>query len=170
MNNTENSQNPPAMQARTCAMCDTMISGGNKSGFCKRHIFKGLAADPAFNEKRRAAIKATFAVDPVKNERRRETMRRNGMLPQARAARSRAAKQIGLSAIGTRARREKPGTYTDAAKRCSATRLAWCPPELRELYRHLIRSKRYHAEEARALVLETHERDMAIFRRRMLAL
>ena len=60
-----------------------------------------------------------------------------------------------------------PESYAKAGRTLSAKCLAWCPPELRDEYRRLTASKKIPAKQARAMILEQHEKAMAEFRRKL---
>lgn len=67
---------------------------------------------------------------------------------------------------GTEARRD-PEVCKRANRRQSATRLAWCPPHLRDEYRRLTRQQRMKADEARAIVLKQAQIEDQRFRDRL---
>ena len=148
-----------------CKACGIKLGRGNKTGYCKRHVSAAIAC-PENSAKIRAGLKRYFAV-PENRERARETVRRNCMTEHARQRRSDTAKAIGLYRIGM------PHALTAEAiahrgRKISDQRMAWCPRELRDEYRHLVRSKRLPAAEARVIILAQHEQDMAKFRRDVL--
>src|SRR5690606_3617104 len=97
--------------------------------------------------------------DPEAKERARETARANLFSDKARRARSEAAKRIRLWEIGAKAA-STPEARKKAGKSLTARRLAWCPPELRDDYLHLVRRCHYRKEEARRIILEQHEKNM----------
>jgi len=68
-----------------------------------------------------------------------------------------------ISALGNAAK--TPEIYARAGKRLSETRLAWCPPHLRDDYIMLTQQKRYLAAEARQMIEDQHELAMARWRR-----
>ncbi|MGX7895493.1 hypothetical protein [Tsuneonella sp. HG222] len=141
--------------------CETTLGRGNASGYCKRHYAKHcMTAEHAANI--RAGQKRRM-MDPEQRERLREQARAIGKLPQAvKARRERAIRdriwEKGLAAVTPEGRKL-------AGARSRATKLAWCPPELRDDYMYLIRTKRIKAAEARTMILERHEAEMARWRR-----
>jgi hypothetical protein len=56
-----------------------------------------------------------------------------------------------------------------AGRSITAHRLGWCPPELRDDYYNLVRRKHFSADEARALIEQQHETEMARWRRKFRA-
>lgn len=138
----------PAPGTRNCRVCSANLDRTNRSGYCKNHWRSRL-----------------IAADPLEKERARAAANRNFQTPKAAAARREAAVRsqawkAGLAAV-------TPEHRKLAGARSRATKLAWCPPELRDTYVFLIRRRRFKAAEAREIVLRQHETDMARFRRRI---
>ena len=59
-----------------------------------------------------------------------------------------------------------PEVRARAAQSCRERALGWCPPAYRADYRRLVRSKRYLAHEARALIEQAIEHDRTVAARR----
>lgn len=110
------------------------------------------------------AQKRKFMRDPAARLAAQEQARRLFNLPQSKAARQRSARERQIWKIA--AKGITPESRKIAGERSRATRLAWCPPELRDEYVRLIRSCRMNAAEARGIILRQHEADMARFRHR----
>lgn len=148
----------------TCKTCGGRLGRGNKTGHCKAHINQAMAS-PERSAKISAGLKRHFVI-PENKERARETCRANCMTEYARQRRQETAKAIGLHLIGSAA--ITPEALLRRGAKQSATKLAWCPRELRAEYTHLIRSKKFSAAEAREMILAQHEQDMERFRRELL--
>lgn len=131
---------------KACRKCGKALKRRNKTGFCKAHWQR-----------------AVFIADPSQKERMRAIAERNLRTPKATEARRRAAQASGawrkaLAAVTPEDRRI-------AGARSRATKLAWCPPELRDDYVFLVKRRGWKAAEAREIILRQHETDMARFRR-----
>jgi len=97
----------------------------------------------------------------------REVARRNSKLPQAVEARRRHCQESRLWEIGHAHIKARPEIRKRAGRRQSATKMAWCPHDMREDYRTLVYVKKVSAAEARAMILEEHERRMDAFTARL---
>lgn len=128
---------------------------------CRRCSAIRMSADPAIREKQRAKL-AEFHADPATKamlaERVNASMRKSLATPEGREKR----RQHGLrqyrehlSQPDVVARNTAPETRARAGAKASAKWLAWCPADRRAEYRNLIRSKRYSAAEARAVIEAT---------------
>lgn len=150
---------------RECTTCGKQISKQSRTGMCQPCSTRALNASPAFQERRLAGIRRKVETDPEHVARLRERIVAAGKLPQAVEAR-RAA--MGQRRIWEHARGGPPAGSPSRIRggiRQSETKLAWCPRELRDAYRDLVKRKRIPAVEARRLILEQHDRNMANFRR-----
>lgn len=147
----------------TCGDCDTVLSAGNKSGYCRRHVSQHFGPDHA--KRISEGLKRKLRSDPQAMEIARRNARKAGKLPQAVAARKRMAKVINLSQIGRNAMTEE--SRRKAGRSIARKRLPWCPPEYIDEYRRLRRSCKLSVDEAKAAVLEQHERDLERLRQRM---
>lgn len=125
---------------------------------CRRCSIMRVQADPALEEKRRAAIAALFQ-DPDYVDAHRARLRKSMEAAQADPALVERRREHGrrqyrehLSRPEVRAKAHCPDARKRAARKTSETRLAWCPPERRDEYRHLITSKLIPAAEARRII------------------
>lgn len=153
------------MIERTCSTCAKQISAQSKTGMCQPCSTRALNADPSFQERRLAGIRRKIKTDPAHVARLRERIIAAGKLPQAVEARRNSMK---MCRVWERARGGPPAGSPErirAGQRQSETKMAWCPRELRDDYRRLVHSKKIPAAQARGLILEQHERNMAKFRR-----
>lgn len=159
---------------KLCIRCLTAPLGRrNKSGYCvscwPKVGWNLMRADPTFEAKRVKGINDKIARDPEYRERLKKRMAIATALPQATEARRRSAIEQRIWEIGSKyVPAGSPGRIKAGAK-MSETRLSWCPRELRDEYRRLIRSSRIPAVEAKEMILAQHERDMAKFRARLIA-
>lgn len=152
-----------------CKRCPAPITRQSKTGYCRRCVNAVLSADPEFQAKRLAGIRRGLALNPERKEAYRARMIEIGKLPQAVEARQRAAREINLSSIGRAALVGNTEARVRGGKRRTATLLSWCPAELRDEYKRLVYSCKLPAAEARAMVLEQHERDMGRFVAKLVA-
>jgi hypothetical protein len=151
---------------KNCASCGLTLSRGNRSGYCKRHVSAAKAQDPAWREAQKAGAKRALQVNPERLAALRERVRAMNVTPEKRARTADHARKIGLHAIGQRTA-NSPESIAKRAASSVSTKLAWCPPRLREQYRHLLYVKRIPAAEARAMILAQQDADIAAMRRRL---
>ncbi len=156
--------------SRHCSDCSSPISRFSK-GRCNPCALAFRNADPAFQAKRIAAIRKAYREPELRKaaakriyayhqEARRDPEKRERLDKNVWIARER------LSDPEVIARME--GRRAAAGAKRSATVLAWCPPELRDRYFYLVRTKRMKAADARAVILESmspFERQMDAIRR-----
>ena len=150
----------------TCKVCSGRIGPRNQSGYCVK-CFNRHGMPEGHAARVSAGMKRLFARDPVYLDEVRQRARSliaNGI---GREARREAAIRINL--WGLARGNQTPESRAKAGRSISATRLAWCPAELRGEYKRLVRSKKIPAAEARVLILEQHEKDMVEFRRKIAA-
>lgn len=147
-----------------CATCGGPIWMGNKTGYCRKHVGAALSASPEHAAKISAGLRRKMALDPVYREECRERARKNCASPKLREAAAKAARTSGAWRKALEA--ATPESYALGAKRSADTKLAWCPPELRDFYNDL-KAKGIRAPEAKRLTLEQHEAEMARFRRKL---
>lgn len=140
-----------ASQPDTCRNCRGRIARGNRSGYCRGctgvAMKRALEADPI---RKAALVKRLVAIAraPGRREQKRARWLAGRFWERGQAAQP----------AGSDARRRM-------AKSLSDTRLAWCPPHLRDKYRQLTKSKRLRAADARRMILEEHEAEMRRWRR-----
>lgn len=126
-----------------------------------------MRADPAFEAKRIAGINSKIARDPAYKEQMRERMRKAASLPHATEIRRQKAIELRFWEKGWEAAPKGSEARIRGGKRLSDTRLAWCPRELRDQYKKLVRSNKIPAAEARVMILDLHEREMERFRQKL---
>ena len=146
-----------------CAECDAPLCRENRSGLCRaccaRH--NGHAS----RHKMAATMRRKIAADPAYKQRIRDQLANYSRTAEARdAARQRLLDrpifllgQAGAGGPGAPARIKAGQSHTNR-------RLAWCPPEYRDLYRTLL-SKSLGAEKAQQMTLAQHRADMKKFRK-----
>ncbi len=148
---------------KTCLDCAKPVANRNKSGRCKSCCPRHMNADPTFHAKRVAAVRASPKLVPGSPARKlaaqkgtvtrmanpayvawlrefvRTTVSRASLTPEAQAKRDRKA----------------------AGRKLSETLLGWCPPEYREAYTLLVRSKGLKRAEAKPMILAQVAADKA---------
>lgn len=149
-----------------CQTCGKALSRQNRSGYCKHHVSAAKAQDPAWREAQRAGAKRALQANPERMDALKARMRASNTTPEKRAWAAERARQMGLAEIG-RAVAQTPEAQAKRSASCTATKLAWCPPHLRESYRHLIYSKKIPAAEAREIILAQEQAEIAAMRRRL---
>ena len=144
-----------------CTECGKEINYRAKSGLCIKHFTAKINADPEVRELQRAGNVAYCKENP-------DAVRRRGR-KIALAVRSNPERIAHLRI----AMREKvqPQTCTPEAvarrdhaargRAISAAKLAWCPPEHRAEYRHLVRYKALPGAVAKAIILDQIKADRA---------
>lgn len=144
-----------------CKTCGKTLWKGNASGYCRKHI------SPERRAKMVAGINRKIQEDPIYLEKLKAQARKNAAMPghiekMAEAGKRAETWRIALAAT-------TPESYKRAGRSLSERLMAWCPRELRDQYRHLNQSKKIKAAEARQMILDQHEKDMAEFRRKLSA-
>lgn len=145
---------------RKCLHCSGQIIKENKTGVCRACFPKhGIARlqemDPDYKAKHSAKIRRHYQIHPERRAEIAKSVSRYANRPEVRKARSERAKAIGLQAMGNAAQPAGSEPRRRAGINCSNTKLAWCPHDLRDEYRHLLRNKGFSAEEAREVILAT---------------
>lgn len=156
---------PSCAVSRACGLCAAALDWRNTSGYCRGCFFIARWQDPAFRAAHSEGLRRKYQADPVFAEQARARARAASQSPAREAAlarlHAREGWRAGLAAMRT------PEARAKAGKAISRARMAWCPPHLIDLYRHLIRTKRLRADEARAVVLAQDAAEVAAVRRRM---
>lgn len=151
-----------------CRDCGKALEKRNTSGFCRVHSAAHKMGDPRQRAKMARSRRMMFLADPEKREAAAERMRQVRELPQSRARRGENLRGGELARLSNALRPAGTKSRIIAGHRVSATKLAWCPPHLRPLYRELTQEKRLKAAEARALIEEQEAAEMVRFRRQHL--
>lgn len=154
---------PAPAKFGVCRTCQKPLSRQNTTGYCRGHVSAFNLSKPEVRERQRAGIKHKHATDPAFLNDLRRRARALGEDPDINARRTQHFKDARYWEKGVIAS-SKPEVRARAAKRASATRLAWCPPEYRDEYKRLIRTKRIPAVEARKIILSTIEADARRYR------
>lgn len=149
---------------KTCMDCPSALGDKNKSGLCRPCALKRNMANPEFNEKRLAAIRARYKDPAARHKAATEINERHMRARQDPEKAERLRKGIKAA----RARLNEPevraaylASRAEAGRKHSETRMAWCPPEYRETYFHLTMSKRVRAPEARQMIKDMIAADRA---------
>jgi hypothetical protein len=149
-----------------CQTCGKPLGRNNRTGYCKHHVSAAKAQDPAWREAQRTGSKRALQANPERMEALKARLRARNTSSEHRAWAADRARQMGLAEIG-RATAHTPEAVAKRSASCTATKLAWCPPHLREDYRRLIRTKHIRAAEAREIILAQEAAEVASLRRRM---
>ena len=141
-----------------CSDCGTGITSQSKTGLCIPCGNRKRWADPEFRAKRAAGIKKKFA-DPLYMAKVRANSRQIGLkyakdeeLQERRRAYGRYAYATFLSKPEVR-EKNRQAVRERSAKTQRAKRMAWCPEKYWDDYRHLRKSKKLTAAEARQVIL-----------------
>lgn len=148
-----------ATQPQTCRECSAPLCRGNRSGYCRAHV----TGSPEVRRKLADSMRRGIQADPQRREGLRRAGRASANGPGERERRSRAARERNLNAIGCAA--ITPEVRRKAAASISSTRMAWCPPHLRDEHRHLVKSKGFKSAEARKIIEAQNEAEMRRWRR-----
>lgn len=154
---------PKPYTPRFCA-CGTQVARRNTSGRCKSCTLVWLNTDPEAKAKRVQGLHRMMALRPEWADKIRALGRAPKSAEHREAAR-RSAKERRLWEYGLPAS-QTPEANAKRGRGITERMLGWCPPELRDDYRKLVRNYGYKAAEARELILERHEAEMARFRRK----
>jgi hypothetical protein len=152
-------------EEKRCTVCDAPISHGNTSGYCRKHAVHAAMRDPAYREKQRAGIRRKLDGDPTylaDVRRRAANLARD---PDIIVRRTRYFRENEVWRIGQAAQPAGSEARRKAARSLRATRLAWCPEDLRQDYVDLIKLKGFKAAEARRMIEDQHEVAMQRWRR-----
>jgi hypothetical protein len=140
-----------------------MKPNGRRAGTrCKRCVARALAQDPAVRAKAGATIREVFTEDRLRKRGEAVSRQRRARIatdPAFAAKVREAGRQLGLAKLG--ASRHGPGSPVRmrAGEGVSNRRLAWCPPEYRDIYRFLLKEKHVPAAEARRMVEDQMRHD-----------
>ena len=151
--------------AMTCLDCSAALGPKNKTGLCRR------CGTIRFNKREGAGaqISATltrkYRTDPVYRERNAAHLRAIVQRPEVKAAKSAAMKAGRIWEMSRPFMEAGSLARQRAGRAIRENLLGWCPFELRGEYRSLIKSKKIPAAEARRIILEQHETELARFRR-----
>jgi hypothetical protein len=152
-------------KTKRCLDCDTLISDMSKGRCrtCANIYFNRL---PETIEKRKLGWKKRLA-DPEKYEQLCRVAKRNSQKamadPEKRAAASERARHIYALYLNTpEARAKVAASRSRAGDKIREMRLAWCPPEYRELHRENVYSHRMLASQSREMIEKLVANDRAM--------
>lgn len=154
----------------TCADCGVarFSRKPKRSPYCRACVGRHNGQSPARRAKASASMKAHLSDPHVRAThiaRATDGLRRRiATDPDFAAQRREMGRRTGLMKLGTAATPAGSPARVAAGKAVSATKLAWCPPEYRDEYKYLIRTKRIPAVEARQIILSTVKADAARYR------
>ncbi len=152
-----NKHKPKAKDA-SCSGCGCAITA-NQSGMCRQCNFTKMSADPEVRRRRAQNTKNTIRRDPSKLEKAR------ARLAKARTLR-RAVDPDRMREIGAKGNASRTAEHRKASQvKRLATVLSWCPPHLRDDYLLFTVRHRFKAAEARKMIEDQHEMEMARWRR-----
>lgn len=152
---------------RVCADCGKQISKSSKSGLCHPCWQYKSNRDPERIAKRGAAIRAKHQIDPTIRLRIAAGIKAFIANSPEEQERRRTAPHLKDMHIKGVAAARNPEVLAKRARTISEQRMAWCPPELRDEYRYLVRIKGLRHPQAREIILAQHEKNMAEFRRKL---
>jgi hypothetical protein len=147
-----------------CKECGGALGPRNKSGYCRKHAFLAARQNPQFAERQLAGIRRKIAHDPEYKDKLRSRARALSADPEIAHRRSRAFVENRTWELGNLASRS-PEVRAKARRSVIETRVGWCPPHLRADYRSLVYTHHFRAAEARKMIEEQNELEMARWRR-----
>lgn len=153
------------MKPRThaCADCPEIITA--KSTRCRGCATRRVNASPEVAAARAAGIRAKFT-DPAHLAKMQRVAKRNGETARAdpafRARLVEHGKRQRAGSLGTpQARAAYLASRPASGRKRTETVLGWCPPEYRDEYRRLNRSKYIPAAQAKQMILDMIEAERA---------
>lgn len=144
------------MTQRTCSDCPAPISRHAK-GRCRSCAAVYVNSDPEIQRRRREGMAAKFA-DPQFRAEQAARLRANASTPRAIELRRERGKEQARDVLfrpDVRARTMRPEARAQAGRSVQERALGWCPPERRDEYRTMVRSRQATAAEARRMIEET---------------
>jgi hypothetical protein len=148
-----------------CRDCGKGLGRRNRSGFCRACCGRNSSKSPEWRERQRAGVIRSLMANPERKEELVARARRLSADPEMCRRRMEAAHRTRPWEKAAKASQD-PEVRARAGRSISATRLAWCPPHLRDHYRYLLYSQHIKAAEARQMIEEMHEAEMVRFRRK----
>lgn len=140
---------------RHCERCEKPIHIRTRGELC----YRCLQADPEFQARRLAGVRKTFE-NPEHRAKMARVVARNHAKARLRpefaewlSAHGKHLAQI-LQSPEIKAKMNTPEFREKLGRAVSEARVGWCPPEFRDEYRSLIRSKRMASSKARAIIEE----------------
>lgn len=149
-----------------CKSCSAVLGRRNQSGFCRNCYSQNVPVSEETKRKISKGIQRRIQADPEFKKNLQERGRRAANSPATAAARKERWLREKVWEQGNQAAR-KPDVRKRAGRSTTATRLAWCPPHLRQAYLDLIYKQRIKGEEARRMILEQDRAEVERLRNRM---
>lgn len=152
------------LKGRQCGTCSKPLTDKAKGGLCRSCLVRAMNADPECQRARKAGIAKKWQ-DPehrakmirVAGASMAKFLAKPGARERLREQGRRTAREV-LRRPDIMARARTPEVNAKRAKALHETRMGWCPPEHRQMYRDLTLAKRILAHDARRMVLEHIER------------
>lgn len=110
-------------------------------------------------------MKRWLALNPAEKDAHRKRLLASRSSEMATDGRRRAAIDNKIWLKGNESQPAGSPSRVRAGAKSRATKLSWCPPDLRDEYLFLIKVKRIKAAEARPMIEQQHELEMARWRR-----
>lgn len=150
---------------RTCSDCATAITRHSKTGRCKPCATRLSRQDPAFEERRLAGLRKTFATPEYRAQKRTERQRTEIARkddPVWQAYKQASGKRLRADFDAhPDAKAKSLARRGDVGKLLTERRIGWCPVERRDQYQQL--RKKVGVREARRMI----EAEMTPFERQM---
>ena len=150
-------------EPRTCP-CGNALGRRNTSGRCQRCAVRETNARAETRAIRSRAMKLRWQ-EPEYREQVSQALKVHSAKPEVRAKRSQNARAMKLNQLGVAAMRD-PALNAKRARRCSQTKMPWCPPHLIEEARRLRRAH-FKAEEIKQIIAAEVEAEKERVRNRM---
>lgn len=143
-----------------CANCPQPITPRSKSGLCRsccaRKIALAMRGDPEIQRRRNDAVKRHLAIPENRQRRVKQLRERHANMSEAEREKRKAwgehLHREYLSRPDVVAKRTSPETLARIGRANTDRKLAWCPPERRDEYRHLLMNRHFPAAEARRII------------------
>ena len=150
----------------TCKVCPARLGPRNKSGYCRKHFSQNVPMSEESRRKLSETIRKRCKADPEFKADLQKRARKASTSPGAVKARTERWHREKVWEKGNKAAR-KPEVRAKAAIATRNTRLAWCPPHLRQDYLDLIYKNREKAADAKKIILDQHDAELRRFRARI---
>lgn len=147
-----------------CSNCPAPITYQSKSGLCRPCALTRLRADPEWQRRRVAGLRARGS-DPAYRRRLAGALIRwhaaNASDPAYQARQRENGRRLKATGLGNAVQTKGSAGRVRVGQILSDQRLAWCPREYRALYQEHRRKRGWGAERARQFVEEQIAKDVA---------
>lgn len=148
----------PAPQRGNCGECGKQLGLCNKTGYCAVCGTRRMNADPVFQASRVAGVKRKWQ-DPEYAAKMRKIAQRLGRVSALDEELQERRRKHGKRVYAALLCRPDVMARSLASRKAMgpkirAMRMAWCPPELWDKHKHLVRCKKMKTAEAREIVLK----------------